>query len=271
MSDHILQITDPHLFSDKRKRLRGVPTYDCLVDVLEHLRASKLDPKWVVLSGDLAHDEQRETYILLRSLLEPWLDRLLVIPGNHDNRESIKAVFGDQFLGDDCPEPYTTFSCNVGRWLLLGLDSHVPGQVAGRVATEQLQWMDKQLECSGDRQCLLFLHHPPISIESAWLDKLGLLDPAPLLARIHRHRQIAAVVAGHVHQDFSGTIEGRPFYTTPSTAMQFTPGQQKPSYDTIPCGYRVFELDEANWTTRVIRLPRLRFPPAPDGVDKTEN
>ncbi len=271
MPDQILQLTDLHVFSDKRKRLRGVPTYDCLVDVLEHIRASKLDPTWVVITGDLAQDEQRETYELLRSLLEPWLDRLLIVPGNHDDRASIKDVFGNQFCDNDCPEPYVTFSCGVGEWLLLGLDSHIPGEVVGRVATEQIEWLDRQLENSGDRRCLLFLHHPPVSIESAWLDELGLLDPDELLARIRRHQQIALVVAGHVHQEFTGTVEQRPFFTTPSAAMQFIPRQPKPLYDPIPCGYRVFELDGANWTTRVIRLPQLRFPPAADGVDRTEN
>ncbi len=87
MSKLILQLTDMHLFSDPSRRMRGVPPNDCLVDVLAHVKSSKLNPDMIVLSGDLAHDEQRSTYQLLRSQVEPWVKRLVIIPGNHDDRD----------------------------------------------------------------------------------------------------------------------------------------------------------------------------------------
>lgn len=259
-SQLILQLTDLHLFADPSTRLRGVPPHECLLDVLEHLRSSKLDPDLVVVSGDLAHDEQRATYRLLRARLAPWADRLVIIPGNHDDRDSMRAIFPEQFRQSTCPQPFITFSRRIGDWVILGLDTHDPGEVGGRVSEEQLAWMGAEIRRHGESPCMLFLHHPPVPLGCPWLDRLGLKQPEPLIERIEQTDQIAVVVAGHVHQEFTGTVAGRPFLTTPSTAMQFAPGQETPTYDPIPCGFRVFEIDGANWSTQVVRLPNLRFP-----------
>jgi Icc protein len=270
MPELILQLSDLHVFCDPRKRLRGVPTYDSFVDVLDHARSHIGEPRLVIVTGDVAHDEQRKTYELVRAALAPWLDRLIVLPGNHDQRAPIRAVFGDRYRDGDCPEPYVTCCCEIGDWMLLGLDSHCPGEITGRVADEQAEWLETRLQRAGRRRCLLFLHHPPASVDSAWLDELGLLDSEQLLVQLRRYDNVAGVIAGHVHQDFSGVVEGRPFFTTPSTAMQFTPGQSQPSYDPAPPGYRVIRLQGTDWSTRVERLPVLRFPPAADAGDRTE-
>ena len=266
MSKLILQLTDLHLFSDSSKRMRGVPPHDCLVDVLEHVQSSKLDPDLVVVSGDLAHDEQRATYRILRSLLAPWMDRLVIIPGNHDDRNAIRAVFPEQFCQSNCPEPFVTFSRRIDNWLILGLDTHMPGKVFGCMPEEQLAWAHEEMRRHGESPCMLFLHHPPVSIDCPWLDRLGLRKPEPLIECIERHPQISVIVAGHVHQEFTGEAAGRTFLTTPSTAMQFTPCQKTPAYDPIPCGYRIFEIEDTNWSSRVVRLPKLRFPPANSGA-----
>jgi Icc protein len=257
----VLQLSDLHLFTDPQARLRGVPPYDCLVDVLQHILDAGVEPQLVVLSGDLAHDERRETYVLLRSLLRRWEDRLVVIPGNHDHREALRQVFSEQFRETACPPPFVTFSRRIDQWLLVGLDSHVPGEVPGRIDAVQLAWLEGVLREQASRPCLLFLHHPPVSVESSWLDELALQEPEQLLAFLRAHPQISLVSAGHVHQEYTGLVQGRPFLTTPSTAMQFAPRQTVPAYDPIPSGYRLFELSGTGWTSRVERLPTLRFLP----------
>ena len=264
MTAHILQLSDLHLFSDRQQRLRGVPPFDCLVDVLHHVEDTGLDPDLIVLSGDLAHDERRETYVLLRSLVESWSDRLAVIPGNHDQREYLREVFPEQLRGIACEGPFVTFARRLGDWILAGLDTHVPGEVPGWLDERQLAWLDRVLAQQNPARCLLFLHHPPVSVASSWLDALGLQQPQAFREFLHTHPQIAVVAAGHVHQEYTGDVEGRAFFTTPSTAMQFAPAQSEPTYDAVPCGYRVFRLDGLDWATHVVRLPELRFAPRRD-------
>ena len=100
--------------------------------------SSEFTGKKVVVTGDFTHDERRETYQAVRGLLEEWLDRCHVLPGNHDERALLREVFSGQAGGTDRG---ICFSQSLGGWRLLGIDTHVPGEVAGRVEPAMLDWL----------------------------------------------------------------------------------------------------------------------------------
>ncbi len=259
MSLRVLQLTDLHLFSDPSGRLKGVPTRDTLVDVLEFLESQEDDFATLVLTGDLAHDEQLESYRQLRALLSPWISRCRLIPGNHDSRRFIREVFPELVPPGNGA---LTFSLAAGRWRLIGLDSHVPGEVPGRIESEQLDWLEEELTAHALQPTILFVHHPPVPVGCAWLDEIGLQQPERLIEIISACEQVRVVSAGHVHHECEGRIGRAAFYTTPSTALQFRPGSDKPVYDTAAPGYRVFTLDDNSCCTAVVRLADARFLPA---------
>jgi predicted MPP superfamily phosphohydrolase len=62
-----------------------------LDDIMRYSSAEHVDR--LVITGDIAQDEQRETYELLRHLLEErgWLAKTLLIPGNHEQRKHTQA------------------------------------------------------------------------------------------------------------------------------------------------------------------------------------
>ena len=66
-----------------------------------------------MISGDLAQDEQLQTYQLLRKMLGEWVTRLRVIPGNHENRDFIRQTFPEITDGS---EDLLNFSLKAG-WL----------------------------------------------------------------------------------------------------------------------------------------------------------
>ena len=251
----IVQLTDLHLFAHDGGRLAGVPTREAFDQALAHVeRHQRVDH--LVLTGDLAQDEEPSTYEHLRNRLGPWLDRLAIVPGNHDDRDAIRSTFP----GSVPASGYLTFSFRAGKWRVLGLDSHVPGQVEGRIDADQLDWLRAEVERDTGAPVLLFLHHPPVSLGVAWLDKLLLEDPAPLIECVRSLPQIRCIACGHVHQDCERRIGETKVLTTPSTAMQFssTPGRL---YEQCPAGYRVFELEGRHLRTEVIRLPTFAHPP----------
>jgi Icc protein len=92
MSASILQLTDPHLFTDAEATLPGIPTRASLIDVLQFIRtgidAGEEHYDCLVITGDVAHDELATTYTSLSELLVDMLGELgekcLIIPGNHD-------------------------------------------------------------------------------------------------------------------------------------------------------------------------------------------
>src|SRR5262245_66296715 len=96
MPVRVIQITDLHLFADPVAQLRGVCPRTRLEAVLAALKPERPIADRLIITGDLTHDDRRETYVSLRELLSGWIDVLRVIPGNHDDRVAMREVFGDR-------------------------------------------------------------------------------------------------------------------------------------------------------------------------------
>ncbi|GMQ76799.1 MAG: 3',5'-cyclic-AMP phosphodiesterase [Gammaproteobacteria bacterium] len=249
MSVRIVQVTDAHLYRDPEGVLAGVSTWKTFRAVLEQIERQHGDFDYLVLTGDLAQDEELETYLMLREVLGDWLERCRIIPGNHDDPTNLRKAFPDLF-SQDCGS--LTFTLSTGDWKIIGLDSHLPGETKGRVDANQLQWLRDQLRMDPSTRTLLFVHHPPIAINVDWLDKIGLEGAAGLVDLIEASPQIKVICAGHVHQEFAGRIGAAAMYTTPSTCVQFGARTEK-SFDTSAAGYRTFRLDDG-YHTEVHRL-----------------
>ncbi|MFO0820542.1 MAG: phosphodiesterase [Pirellulales bacterium] len=258
MSYTILQFTDLHLFTDRTQRLKGVSTWDSFAAVLEDARRFCPQPDLIVVTGDVAHDEAASTYVALRELWGDWLPRCRFLPGNHDLRAGFRRGFAELFprahgagVTDDMAP--LAFAISLGEWRLIGLDTHIPGQVKGRLGEGQKEWLRGQLRDFAGRPMLIFQHHPPARIGTPWVDDLG-HENAAELAEIVSGSSVRAVIAGHVHQDCDVEWSGLRVLTTPSTAVQFRPGTLQLEVDEKPPGYRVIRLSNQEWTTQVRRL-----------------
>lgn len=261
MTIRILQLSDPHLLSDPDARLRGVPTYRSFRQVLRYLDREALDFDWVIVTGDLAHDEERETYWLLKRTLSEGFPAYRIIPGNHDSREFMREVFPEM----SSPErDFFSFSLEVPGWKLVGLDSRLPGSVAGRVGRRQLDWLRQELEADPGVPTILFIHHPPVPVGCPWLDRIGLEDADHLNRVLAAAPQVQLICCGHVHHEFRGQVEEAAVLAAPSTAFQFLPQGESAVFDPAPPGARILELDGSRWSTRVVRVPELTWVPNRD-------
>lgn len=251
MTTRILQLTDCHLMADPRAELKGICTRALFERVLAAVRTRHGALDRLIVTGDLTHDEQLATYESLRELLLPWLPRLRLIPGNHDHRERMRQAFPERIqpLGQR-----NVFVEDVGGWRLLGLDSHVPGELHGRLGDEQRAWLDEQLTAHPG-SAVVFLHHPPILVGCEWLDRIGLQDAPELLALVRRHANVRAVVCGHVHQERTVAEPPAMIFTSPSTGVQFRTETISLEVDPVPPGFRVLELHPdgriVSWVERV--------------------
>lgn len=255
MNAKILQLTDLHLMADPAATLKGIRTRDTLTDVLQAIRvggqADGSDFDYLLLTGDLAHDEQLATYEALRDLLGDWLPRCRLIPGNHDDRTLIRAVFPE--LVSTSTE-FINFSFDTAGWRLIGLDSHVDGETYGRITRSQLQWLATELSSHIAQPTILFVHHPPVPVHSSWLDDLGLRDAEALLEVVRSFPQVRVICTGHVHQEFSETLDRVQILTSPSTGLQFVPHRDELICDSRPPGFRVICLGENSFASNVVRL-----------------
>ena len=249
----IVQLTDCHLFTDPGGSLRDVATRPRLRRVLEDIHTRVPDFDLLVVTGDTAHDEAQATYEAFRHDLGDWINRLRIVPGNHDNRAALRRVFpaATDLIGDR-----VGFRVARGDWLVIGLDSQLTGEDAGELGSGQLAWLDDRLAVEPARSAVIFLHHPPIAVESPWLDRIGLLDAGALETVIERHPRVRAVVTGHVHQEASGRCGGADVHTSPAVGPQFRPHTETLVIDPGPPAYRIIDLrPTGDWSTAVVRCP----------------
>lgn len=255
----ILQLSDLHAFADPDGRLFGIPTRELLAAVVAHARESGVHPDHVVVTGDHTHDERPETYAAVRELLEPFRDRLWLVPGNHDDRARLRSAFPDRISGSGAAR--ITFSFPAGDWLCLGLDTHVPGQVHGRVGAEQIDWIRSRLDEHRPRAAVLFMHHPPVELGVAWLDRIGLEDAVLLRDLVADDPRIRLVSCGHVHHESSNRLGAAEIVTAPSTGLQFSPVDGGARFVPELPGYRLIELGDDGYSTAVVRVPTTRYAP----------
>lgn len=253
MAARILQITDLHLMADPRAELKGVCTRETLQAVLDVVQRDFGSAERLIVTGDLAHDELRETYVALREMLGDWLPKLRMLPGNHENRDFMRQVFGDQVTVVD---DRNVFADSIGGWRLIGLDSQLPGEVRGQLGASQRDWLAHELAAEPLRPTAVFLHHPPLKVGTGWLDEIRLEDADPLFELLSRHPQVKFVCCGHIHHEMTIAQSNTLLLTTPSTCVQFLPETDKLIPDPVPPGFRVFDLEpDGSFRTRVVRVP----------------
>ena len=231
----LLHITDTHLFAQADGRLRGVDTYRTLSRVLDRAAADARPPDALLVTGDLSQDESLGAYQQFRILLSRLNVPVWCLPGNHD-----APVFMGEVLS--APPFHVGGAMVSANWCLMLLNSHIAGDHGGRLAQNQLEWLDAMLREHRDRHVLLAVHHHALPLKSRWLDALALYNADELIAIIDRSPQVRCVVAGHVHQASDITRNGVRYVTTPSTCFQFLPAADSFAVDTRPPGFRWLDL-----------------------------
>jgi Icc protein len=232
----LLHVTDPHLMRDESLEIYDVNTARSLRLVLgQALGPGSARPDAVLVTGDIADDRTAEAYGHFRAQLQRHGLPVLCLPGNHDRPELMARLLeGEGFRY--CAR------VDLAGWSIVALDSHVPGDPAGRLPSAEIARLEAALRETGGRHVAVCLHHPPLPVGSQWLDGVGLQNAADLLAVVDAHPHVRLVVSGHVHQAFDAMRGPVRYLTTPSTCAQFTPRTEQCLMDLRPPGYRWIEL-----------------------------
>ena len=231
-----LQFTDPHLTGAPDLRVRGVATTETLARCIAHAKRKHPRPGAVLLTGDLVHDDPGG-YAVLRERFRDAGAPVHCLPGNHDEAQNVKlALAGKPFVHD--------FATRYGRWLVVMLDSTIPGEHGGRLSAPELDRLDAALAASPNSHSIICLHHHPVPHECAWLDELMLANADEFFAVLARHPGVRGLAWGHTHQPFEGMHGRIRLMGTPSTCMQFEQNAEEFAVDGRPPAYRWLELGD---------------------------
>ncbi|NIN60624.1 MAG: phosphodiesterase [Xanthomonadales bacterium] len=228
----VLQLTDCHLSADPDARYRGIHARDALEQVLR--AAASWSPELLLLTGDLSEDGSEASYAWLAERLSGLAERILAVPGNHDDSALHRRYFGA--APSDGPRVYDRLG-----WRLVMLDSTVEGEVPGTLSQTMLAGLSDALR-EPQLSKLVALHHQPLPVGSAWIDRYALQDPAGFWASIEAGRRVRAVTWGHIHHALRARRNGIELLGSPSTASNSYPCREVFAFDPAGPAGRWFKL-----------------------------
>ncbi|MFZ6690844.1 phosphodiesterase [Undibacterium sp. SXout20W] len=215
----IAQISDTHIKMPGKLAYNIVDTAKMLRDCVEHIMQLKIQPDLILLTGDLVDLGRDEEYVFLRSILAPIQQRIIAIPGNHDEREAMRRAFKDEgYLPEN---GFLHFAINDEYpFRIIGLDTLIPFSGGGELCHERLTWLDQTLQQQADGPTLIMMHHPPFLTGIGHMDDIGLKGREEFADIMSRHPQVKAILCGHLHRTIHAQVGGRPAMTSPSPAHQ---------------------------------------------------
>ncbi len=226
----VIQISDCHLQADPDETFRGCNPDRNLRAVIDRLSAEPKD--LVVVTGDISQDGSRASYRRFYRHLARLRCPVYCLPGNHDVPATLRRCLSRRPL---YRRPFLRFR----GWLFCFLDTTIAGQVGGHCSPADLAALADMLARFPDMPTMICLHHPAMPCGSRWLDEGLIVDnPDVLFELLASHRQVKAMIWGHIHQAFSANRAGIRCWATPSTAMQFASASDEFALADERPGYR---------------------------------
>ena len=215
----VAQITDMHIRPSGKKAYGVVDTEAMLRAAVSSLLAESRLPNLVIASGDLTDCGLVEEYELLRDILQPLPMPVYLIPGNHDQRENLRLVFGGNgYLPMNGEFLHYTVEDQPLR--LIALDTVVPGKGHGEMDAARLSWLEARLGEQPDRPTFIFMHHPPFPTGLQHMDSINCRNSLAMAELVRRYPNIERVACGHHHRSIQIRWAGTIGSVAPSVAHQ---------------------------------------------------
>ncbi|MEK9969691.1 MAG: phosphodiesterase [Ferrovibrio sp.] len=254
----IAQITDTHIKLPGKLAYRKVDTASMLETCVAHLQSLKQQPDVILLTGDLVDLGRPEEYDHLKAILSPLKQRIIAIPGNHDERDAMRDAFASGGYLPAERGSFLQFAIDGDYPLrIIGLDTLIPGQGGGELCDARLDWLEATLRQRPEQPTLVMMHHPPFVTGIGHMDKIGLKGAAGFEAIVARHPQIRLILCGHLHRVIRADVGGRAALTCPSPAHQVALDidPEAPSRFTMePPGYMLHWWNDGRLVTHTVAI-----------------
>jgi Icc protein len=149
---------------------------------------------------------------------------ICALPGNHDDDAVMRRNFSAGPWAGPC-------GIRAGEWQLVLLKTSVAGRIDGAINPAHLEELSTTLQAEPKRPVLLALHHQPVAVGAAWIDRYMLQEPGRLLQLVEAHQQVRGLVWGHVHQAFESTLGRVRMLSCPSSAVNSLPATRQFEHD----------------------------------------
>jgi len=242
----IAHVSDFHVFADAPETSLVRPdAAEAAARVIADLAAFSPRVDAVAFTGDLTDGGSARDYALLKRILAPLSMPVLVVPGNHDRREGVRAAFGDSL--PFAPHGPLDYELQLGDVRVLALDTLHEGRVEGRLESAQLDWLADRLAQTVAGLTLILMHHPAFPSGMPPLDAMALREGRAAFGRL-----VAAcpgpvrILSGHIHRPFQTLWQGAYCAVGGSPAfhhdLRLEPGAPEPGAAAAPYCYYLHQI-----------------------------
>ena len=231
-----IHVTDTHLLNGADETFHRINTKQSLQAVLDHCAARYPDADFWLFTGDISQTGAKESYAQFESAIREYDVPVYCVPGNHDTPQLLRQVV------PECPVDSIRV-ISLGRFSLVLISTWIADEHHGMISPRCLAQLREHLQNSKDRLNVVVLHHPPVPVNSEWLDEIALQNNSDFMQILDDHPAELLVMFGHVHQSVDQQFNRLRFLSTPSTCHQFKPNTPVHRTDPLPPAYRFVELD----------------------------
>jgi 3',5'-cyclic AMP phosphodiesterase CpdA len=214
----IAQITDTHVKTPGKLAYGRVDTASALQACVAHILRQSVLPDLILVTGDIADFGTADEYAHFKTLLAPLDMPVHLLPGNHDNRDAMRAAWPEAPWAVQAGALHSVI--DEGPVRIICLDSVIPGAGGGHLSDTDLAWLESALAERPAQPTIVALHHPPFRTGIDHMDGICLDNAEAFAAVVSRHPQIERILCGHLHRPIQAMVGGRLAMSGPSSAHQ---------------------------------------------------
>ncbi len=259
----LAQLTDTHVLDPASTEERWVDNNGRLTLAVDSINAEVPRPDLVVATGDLTNwGEPGQLAELVRQLARLEIE-VLVLPGNHDDRASMKAAFDQPWADAD----HLSWAVDRGGVRVVGLDTQRPGRDGGLFDPEREAWLAEALAGADGRPTVIAMHHPPFDTGITWMDRDMLPGADRFEALVAAHPNVTRILCGHIHRPVQSLVGGALATVGLSTVHHVALNLADVSPIELirdPAGYQLHRFRHGRWVshTRYIDTAEPAFSPS---------
>ena len=261
-----IHITDSHIAADPAFKSYGHSPLENLALLVEAINALTFPLDFVLHTGDVVEDRSEAAYRNAGAILSTLRLPVYYLAGNHDDPAALQRVLmGRAPVGDRFDYRFEADGVQVAVF-----DSSGPNDPVGTLLPAQIAAL-RALCGAGGPPLVIALHHPPLPLDSPWLDtgwrhrdgrwSNMLLDcGAEFTEAISPARdRLRGVFFGHVHRSFQVVHRGVLYASAGSSFGQLLtwPDTAKPGASPAePAGFSVVTVTGEGTVISQHALPR---------------
>ncbi len=204
---YFLHISDTHVGETEEFLYHGVNTFARTKKLIERIDTLQFRPDFILHTGDIVDNPSHKSFQLAKEAFQKLRIPIYYVNGNHDDAFCINEYLKMGPKVDlDLSKDKLFYKFETNENLFIALDARGPDEIdpEGLIPEEHLQIVENEITTS-KFPVSIFVHFPPINIDTQWMDKKMLIQNGKKLHEIliKNKSKVRGVFFGHVHNNIT--------------------------------------------------------------------